>query len=421
MSENILATKQIYLDMGTDMEHKRQIMNLIKKVIVVTLMLAISALSVSCDSYLNAVGNIAESPVLPSKTPAPTQTDTEEPDVSPEPTQTPEESLIPTQTPTPTPDPSLVLSVNPLTGKSEYMHEFSLTSKPIAILLENKRQSLPQVGISEADIVIEMLVEYDISRFMAIYHDPYKLEKVGAVRSLRSYFTEMALAFDSYIFHYGYSEYGLENAKQDLIDRGLTTVNGIFGEDNGHPFWRDSDRLASGMESVHSVVTAGENMLNTMMNLSSEEISRTNQDMIFNFSTESSTKNGKEASKVYLTGIYISSPYFIYDQEKGEYVRHQFADVQVDGNSNEPITVENLFILKMDTQYIDDTALHVAITTYGTGNGYYINDGKYIEIQWSRDTDSDKFIFTSNGEEIKIATGNSWISCIPSDKNISIR
>jgi hypothetical protein len=43
------------------------------------------------------------------------------------------------------------------------MHEFSLTSKPIAILLENKRQSLPQVGISEADIVIEMLVEYDIS------------------------------------------------------------------------------------------------------------------------------------------------------------------------------------------------------------------------------------------------------------------
>jgi hypothetical protein len=39
----------------------------------------------------------------------------------------------------------------------------------------------------------------------------------------------MALAFDSYIFHYGYSEYGLEKRKADLIDRGLTTVNGIFG------------------------------------------------------------------------------------------------------------------------------------------------------------------------------------------------
>jgi hypothetical protein len=43
---------------------------------------------------------------------------------------------------------------------------------------------------------------------------------------------------------------------------------------------------------------------------------RTNQDMIFNFPLKA-TKNGKEASKVYLTGIYISSPYFIYDQEKG--------------------------------------------------------------------------------------------------------
>jgi hypothetical protein len=396
-------------------------MNSIKKGIIVTLILVISILSVSCDSYLNAVGNIAESPVLPSKTSVPSQTNTEEPSVSPEPTETPQESLIPTQTPTQTPDPSLVLSVNPLTGKSEYMNEFSLISKPVAILLENKRQSLPQVGISEADIVVEMLVEYDISRFMAIYQDPYKVEKIGAVRSLRSYFTKMALAFDSYIFHYGYSEFGLENAKQDLLDRGLTTINGIFGEDNGHPFWRDSDRLASGMESVHCVVTSGDNILNSMKDLSSEKTSKDNQNAIFNFSTESSTKDGSEASKVYLTGIYISSPYFIYDQDKGAYVRYQFADVQADGNTNEPITVENLFVLKMDTIYLDDAAFHVAITTHGTGTGYYINDGRYIEIQWSRESDSDNFIFTHDGEEVKVATGNSWISCIPSDKNISIR
>ncbi len=403
------------------MKHKRQIMNLIKKGIIVTLILVISVLSVSCGSYLDAVGNIAESPVLPSKTSSPAPTQTEQPTESSEPTGTPIESQPPTETPTQTPDPSLVLSVNPLTGKSEYMHEFSLTAKPVAILLENKRQSLPQVGIAEADIVVEMLVEFDISRFMAIYQDPYKVEKIGAVRSLRSYFTKMALAFDSYIFHYGYSEYGVENAKQDLLDRGLTTVNGIFGEDNGHPFWRDSDRIASGMESVHSVVTAGENILSSMKEIPSEKTGKDNKEMIFNFSTESSTKDGKEAFKVYLTGIYISSPYFIYDQNKGVYVRYQFADIQVDGNTNEPLTVENLFILKMDTKYIDDTALHVAITTHGTGTGYYINDGKYIEIQWSRESDSGKFSFTHNGEEIKVATGNSWISCIPSDKNISIR
>ncbi len=411
------------MKMGINMKHKRKTVNLIKKVIIISLTMIIAVVSVSCGSYLEAVGNIAESPVLPSKTPqsSPANEPSEEPSESLEPTSTPEASTLPSSTPTVTMDPSLVLSVNPLTGKSEYMNEFSLTAKPVAILLENKRQSLPQVGISKADIVVEMLVEYDISRFMAIYQDPYRIEKIGAVRSLRSYFTKMALAFDSYIFHYGYSEYGQENAKQDLIDRNLTTVNGIFGEDNGHPFYRDSERLASGMESVHCVVTTGENILNSMKELSTEKTAKADQEMIFNFSTESSTKNGKEATKIYLTGIYISSPYFIYDQDKGAYVRHQFADVQIDGNTGEPITIENLFILKMDTQYIEDSALHVAITTHGTGTGYYMNDGKYIEIQWSRDTDSSKFNFTSNGEEIKVATGNSWISCIPSDKSISIR
>ncbi|HPY98236.1 MAG TPA: DUF3048 domain-containing protein [Clostridia bacterium] len=403
------------------MKHKRQIINSIKKAIVVALILILSVLFASCGDYIEAVGNIAESPVLPSKTPKPTEAPTEQPCETPEPTQTPVESIVPTETPAPTPDPSLILTNNPLTGKEQYMHEFSLTAKPVAVILENKRQSLPQIGISEADIVIEMLVEYDISRFMAIYQDPYKVERIGAVRSLRSYFTKMALAFDCYIFHYGFSDYGEENAKQDLIDRGLTTVNGIYGEDNGHPYWRDQDRIASGIESLHSVVTAGENVLASMKSLSSDKISKENRDNVFNFSAESSTKNGKEASKVYLTGAYISSPYFIYDQAKGEYTRYQFSDVQIDGNTNQPVTVENLFVLKMETRYTEDAAKHVLITTHGTGTGYYINDGKYIEIQWSRETDWSKFVFTANGEEIKVAPGNTWISCIPSDKYISIK
>lgn len=405
------------------MKHKRQISNILRKTIIISLIIVISILFSSCGSYFEAVGNIAESPTLPSKTPRPsvTPTQTEQPSESVEPTETPTESVTPTEEPSATIDPSLVLAVNPLTGKSEYMHEFALDVKPVAIILENKRQSLPQAGISEADIVIEMLVEYDISRFMAIYQDPYNVEKIGAVRSLRSYFTEMALAFDSYIFHYGFSEYGEENAKKDLADRGLTTINGIFGEDNGYPFWRDSDRIASGMESVHCVVTAGQNVLRSMQNISTEKIEKTEQKNIFNFSTQSSTKEGNDANKVYLTGIYISSPYFIYDNNKSEYTRYQFADKHIDGNSGEAISVENLFLIKMDTRYLGDASEHVAITTYGSGSGYYINDGKYIEIQWSRETDSSEFEFTYNNEPLQVAQGNSWISCIPTDADITIR
>lgn len=373
----------------------------------------------SCDSYFSAVGTIAESPVLASKAPKPTASQSLEP--SPSETVQPTEAPSESETPTPTLDPSLVFSVNPLTGKGEYMHEYSLTTKPVAIIVENQRVSLPQLGMSQADIIIEMLVESDISRFLVIFQDPYNVEEIGAVRSLRSYFTKMACAFDSYIFHYGFSENELENAKQDLINRGMTTVNGLYGEDNGLPFWRDSARRALGIDSVHCVVTAGNNILTSMKNLPLSKTQKTNEKLTFNFSTKSSTESGELASKVNLSGIYLSSPYFMYDEERGQYLRYQFSDAQVDGNTGEQLACENLFVLRMDTEPLYDAPLHVAITTYGKGTGYYFNDGKYVSIEWTRDTDSSAFVFTHNGEELKVAIGNSWICCVPINSNVGIR
>ena len=114
-------------------------------------------------------------------------------------------------------------------------------------------------------------------------------------------------------------------------------------------------------------------------------------------------QNGKEASKVYLTGAYISSPYFIYDQAKGEYTRYQFSDVQIDGNTNQPVTVENLFRTENGNPLYRRCRQACADYHSRYRTGYYINDGKYIEIQWSRETDWSKFVFTANGEEIKVA------------------
>lgn len=403
------------------MKYKRK-MNRLKTITILILMIALAIGLCSCEYFFESLGNIAESPTLGPKSPTPTPSSSSE--ISPEPSETEQPSQTATIEPTPTPTEEVkegVLGLNPLTGETEYMSEYSLTTKPVAIILENMRQSLPQLGLSEADIVVEMQVEYEISRFMAIYQDPYDIKKIGAVRSLRSYFTDMALAFDTYLFHYGYSEYGTENAKQDLIDRGINTVNGIYGTDSGYPYWRDAQRIADGYESVHSVVTAGANILNSMQEIDRSETIQETKDPTFNFSSVSDTVNGSKAEKVYLTGLYISSPYFIYDSDADRYLRYQFGDNQIDGTTGEQLSVKNLFVLKMDTVDILDTNLHIAIATDGTGAGYYFNDGKYVEITWSRETESSEFVFSYNGEELKVSIGNSWICCIPTEDTITIK
>ena len=56
--------------------------------------------------------------------------------------------------------------VNPLTGEEGFEKDM-LTIRPVAIMINNIQQSLPQKGIGAADIVYEMPVEGPITRLMA--------------------------------------------------------------------------------------------------------------------------------------------------------------------------------------------------------------------------------------------------------------
>ena len=56
-------------------------------------------------------------------------------------------------------------------------------SRPLAVMLNNKKEGCPQSGIADAAIVYEAPVEGRITRLMALYDDYRNLEKVGSIRS----------------------------------------------------------------------------------------------------------------------------------------------------------------------------------------------------------------------------------------------
>ncbi|MBQ2401476.1 MAG: DUF3048 domain-containing protein, partial [Lachnospiraceae bacterium] len=61
--------------------------------------------------------------------------------------------------------------------------------RPLAIMMSNDKEAQPHYGINRAGVVYEAPVEGTMNRFMAIIEDYDDLERIGSVRSCRTYYT----------------------------------------------------------------------------------------------------------------------------------------------------------------------------------------------------------------------------------------
>ena len=145
-------------------------------------------------------------------------------------------------------------NVNPLTGLCDGIGDDKLNRRPVAFMVSNSYDSLPQWGISQADIIYEMLAEGRITRLLAIFQDPSKIEALASIRSARPYFIDIAQSYGAVYMHFG----GSVPAYEAIAARGdLISIDGIKGSWEGTLFLRDPDRRKQlGLE--HSVYTDGE-------------------------------------------------------------------------------------------------------------------------------------------------------------------
>jgi len=59
------------------------------------------------------------------------------------------------------------------------------------------------------------------------------------------------------------------------------------------------------------------------------------------------------------------------------------------------------------------------ITTTGTGTGYFVCGGEYVEINWSRANESSQFIYTlTDGSELVLGQGKTYICLIRNNMNV---
>lgn len=108
-----------------------------------------------------------------------------------------------------------------LTG--QWIDEEIGKKRPIAVMINNIQAALPQSGISQADVIYECMVEGGLTRLMAIFQSVDGMDKIGPVRSARTYYVYLAGEWNAFYFHYGQCEY----AKPYLSAYITQNVNGV--------------------------------------------------------------------------------------------------------------------------------------------------------------------------------------------------
>ena len=112
------------------------------------------------------------------------------PDSEPGSASLPEEPSVPVIAPVePEPEPVYPYA-NPLTG--EGLEEDISGQRPIAIMINNLKKSLPQAGVSQADIIYEIPAEGGVTRLLALFQSVEGVGEIGTVRSARDYYVSLA-------------------------------------------------------------------------------------------------------------------------------------------------------------------------------------------------------------------------------------
>ena len=78
-----------------------------------------------------------------------------------------------------------------LTG--EWKKEEVVVRRPLAVMIPNNAQAMPQYAISQASIIYEAPVEGRITRLMAVFEDFDDLDHIGPLRSSRDYYIYTAM------------------------------------------------------------------------------------------------------------------------------------------------------------------------------------------------------------------------------------
>lgn len=297
---------------------------------------------------------------------------------------------------------------NLLTGLADLSEE-AIGKRPVAIMINNVEDALPQYGIAQADVIFEIPVEADLTRMMALYGDYTKVPQICSVRSCRKYFPAFSTGFDAVYVHWG-----MDNSILDYVESlDLTRYDGMAN--TGGLYGRDQDRLNSGYSLEHTSYFDGTKLPETMEQRGERTDLKEGKEgaaFLFNGLDEQIKPEGEECFKVNVNfGKALAT--LTYDASTNTYLKDINGNAQVDGKTGTQLSFTNVFVLETSIGIDPINGVHKLVDWKGSEDsvGYYISNGVVQKIHWSKDSEEDylKF-FDEDGKELSINRGKSYIA-----------
>ncbi len=293
-----------------------------------------------------------------------------------------------------------------LTG--EPISETIKDQRPISMMVDNDSRALPHFGLTECDVVYELMnstANDRITRLMGVQKDWGAITKLGSIRSTRPTNVILASEWNSILCHDGGPFY---------IDEYLAAswapphLSGYFSRVNNGKATEFTEFCLEG-EMAKRISDAG---------ISATYTANPGNHFVFaDYGTKidlSGEDGAMKADKVTLPFKNTSST-LQYNSETGTYDYYEFGAAAQDGASGKTLTFENVILQNCSfTQY--DEHGYMIYNCVGSDMGYYLTEGYAIPIYWVKnDFSAVTHYYDSANNEITVNTGKTYISLIPSD------
>lgn len=300
--------------------------------------------------------------------------------------------------------------VSPLTGLpgiTEY--------RPIQVQIDNESTGRPQFGIQAADVVYEGMIEGADTRLSAIYNDTLP-QKVGPVRSSRVYFQYIQNEWDSIYIHDGGPYvasfpksyiYSPENGG-DMKER----IDGTKREDDDI-LWKVN------LGTAYTSVKAAEDKKNYQ---------RTKRSPLFQFDENPDYSKYQSFTKVDIPFIStdVTHVEYRYDKASDKLVRYFYGQPFTDAETQKAVTVQNVIVQYVTREELPGEgtatqATRILLGMIGSGKADFFIGGKHMTGTWQKtDRKAGTVYKLSDGSDLVLKPGNTWIELQPDSKLIAV-
>jgi len=298
----------------------------------------------------------------------------------------------------------------PIIVEEKEVEIFQGNDRPIAVMIDNQQGAWPQAGLNKAYVVYEIVAEGGITRLMALFKGQ-DLNKIGPIRSSRHYYLDYALEHDAIYVHYGWSP----QAESDIKSLAVNNINGLV--ESSSNFWRVKDKSAP-----HNVVSTTQKILGIAQRKGYRTTSEA--ESVLNYITNEVTlEQGLNATNITIPHSNYQTVEYKYNEETKRYTRYARNKLQTEWDTGEEVTTKNVIITFADNYTLQDGEEkgRQGILNIGELKGYYITNGKAIEITCIKNTRTSQTIYKDiNGNEIEVNDGNTFIHICPTNAGVKI-